>query len=83
MTSAITPRSPAHPCPRPSTCSPAPTVVIRATRLAVVTHGEFTGRVWRHIHHDSEGTRFEFDATIDGLVDASSSGVGDNPTTAS
>jgi hypothetical protein len=38
-----------------------------------VTHGEFTGRVWRHIHHDSDGTRFEFDATIDGLVDASSS----------
>ena len=31
------------------------------------------------IHHDSDGTRFEFDATIDGLVDASSSGVGDNP----
>ncbi len=47
--------------------------------VAVVTHGEFTGRVWRHIHHDSDGTRFEFDATIDGLVDASSSGVGDNP----
>ena len=44
-----------------------------------MTHGEFTGRVWRHIHHDSDGTRFEFDATIDGLVDASSSGVGDNP----
>ena len=44
-----------------------------------MTHGEFTGRVWRHIHHDSDGTRFEFDATIDGLVDASSSGVGANP----
>ena len=44
-----------------------------------MTHGEFTGRVWRDIHHDSDGTRFEFDATIDGLVDASSHGVGDDP----
>jgi hypothetical protein len=43
------------------------------------TLGEFTGRVWRHVHRDGDGTRFEFDATIDGLVDASSSGVGDNP----
>jgi len=47
--------------------------------VAAVTPGEFTGRVWRHIHHDSDGTRFKFDATIDSLVDASSSGVGDNP----
>ena len=44
-----------------------------------MTLGEFTGRVWRHIHHDSDGTRFEFDVTFDGLVDASSSGVGSNP----
>ena len=45
----------------------------------MVTHGEFICRVWPHIRHDSDGIRFEFDATIDGLVDASSSGVGDNP----
>jgi hypothetical protein len=44
-----------------------------------VTLGEFTGRVWRHVHRDGDGTRFEFDATIDGLVDASSHGVGDDP----
>jgi len=47
--------------------------------VAAVTLGEFTGRVWRHVHRDGDGTRFEFDATIDGLVDASSSGLGDNP----
>jgi len=47
--------------------------------VAAVTLGEFTGHVWRHVHRDGDGTRFEFDATIDGLVDASSSGLGDNP----
>jgi hypothetical protein len=47
--------------------------------VAAVTLGEFTGRVWRHVHRDGDGTRFEFDATIDGLVDASSNGVGDDP----
>ena len=52
---------------------------IRRPRGADVTLGEFTGRVWRHVHRDGDGTRFEFDATIDGLVDASSSGLGDNP----
>ena len=46
--------------------------------VAAVTHGESTGRVWRHIHHDSDGTRFEFDATIDGLVDASASATTHN-----
>ena len=47
--------------------------------VAAVTLGECTGRVWRHVHRDPDGTRFEFDATIDGLVDASSSGLGESP----
>jgi hypothetical protein len=42
-----------------------------------VTLGEFTGRVWRYVHRDGDGARFEFDATIDGLIDASGSGLGD------
>ena len=41
--------------------------------------GEFTGRVWRHLHRDTDGIRIEFDATIDGLVDASSNGLGSDP----
>ena len=40
--------------------------------VAVEKLGKFTVRVWRHLHRDCDGTRFEFDATIDGLVDASS-----------
>jgi hypothetical protein len=44
-----------------------------------VTLGDFTGRVWRHVHRDGDGTRLEFDVTIDGLVDASSSGLGSDP----
>ena len=47
--------------------------------VAKVTLGEFTGGVWRHAHSDGAGTRLEFDATIGGLVDASGSGLGDNP----
>jgi hypothetical protein len=47
--------------------------------VAKVTLGEFTGRVWRHVHRDGDGARFEFDATIDGLIDASGSGLGDKP----
>lgn len=47
--------------------------------VASSAYGEFTGRVWRHAHRDGDGTRFEFDATLDGLVDASSNGLGDNP----
>ena len=41
--------------------------------------GEFTGRVWRHLQRDTDGIRIEFDATIDGLVDASSNGLGSDP----
>jgi hypothetical protein len=41
--------------------------------------GEFTRRVWRHLHRDTDGIRIEFDATIDGLADASSNGLGDDP----
>jgi hypothetical protein len=44
-----------------------------------VTHGEFTDCVWRHVHRDGDGTPVEFDATLDGMVDASSNGVGDDP----
>jgi hypothetical protein len=47
--------------------------------VAKVTLGDFTGRVWRHVHRDGDGTRLEFDVTIDGLVDASSSGLGSDP----
>jgi len=50
---------------------------MRGTTLP--SHGEFTRRVWRHLHRDGDGTRFEFDVTIDGLVDASSHGVGEDP----
>ena len=79
MTSAITPQSTRPPLPAAEHLLPRTDGGYSCHEVAVVTHGEFTGRVWRHIHHDSDGTRFEFDATIDGLVDASSSGVGDNP----
>jgi len=41
--------------------------------------GEFTGHVWSNIHRDGDGTRCEFDATIDGLADASGSGLGSDP----
>jgi len=47
--------------------------------VAVEKLGKFTVRVWRHLHRDCDGTRFEFDATIDGLVDAASSGLGSDP----
>jgi hypothetical protein len=47
--------------------------------VAKVTLGEFTGRVWRLVHRDGDATRCEFDATIDGLVDTSGTGLGDNP----
>ncbi len=79
MTSAITPQITRPPLPAAEHLLPRTDGGYSCHEVAVVTHGEFTGRVWRHIHHDSDGTRFEFDATIDGLVDASSSGVGDNP----
>ena len=79
MTSAITPQMTSPPLPAAEHLLPRTDGDYSCHEVAVVTHGEFTGRVWRHIHHDSDGTRFEFDATIDGLVDASSSGVGDNP----
>jgi len=41
--------------------------------------GEFTGRLWRHLHHDADGIRIEFDVTIDGLADASGNGLGSDP----
>jgi hypothetical protein len=47
--------------------------------VAEVSSGEFTGRVWRHVHRDADGTWFEFDATIVGLSDASGNGVGNDP----
>ena len=47
--------------------------------VAAVTLGEFTGHVWRNAQPDGDGTRFDFDVTIDGLVDASSGGLGDDP----
>ena len=79
MTSAITPQITRPPLPAAEHLLPRTDGGYSCHEVAVVTHGEFTGRVLRHIHHDSDGTRFEFDATIDGVVDASSSGVGDNP----
>ena len=79
MTSAITPQITRPPLPAAEHLLPRTDGGYSCHDVAVVTHDEFTGRVWRHIHHDSDGTRFDFDATIDGLVDASSHGVGDDP----
>ena len=46
---------------------------------ADVKLGGFTGHVWRTAQPDGDSTRFDFDVTIDGLVDASGTGLGDNP----
>ena len=78
MTSAITPQVTHPPLPVAEHLIPRDNGY-GVQEVAAVTLGEFTGRVWRHVHRDGDGTRFEFDATIDRLVDASSSGLGDNP----
>jgi hypothetical protein len=78
MTSAITPQVTHPPLPAAEHILPRENGY-GVHEVAAVTLGEFTGRVWRHVHRDRDGTRFEFDATIDGLVDASSRGLGDNP----
>jgi hypothetical protein len=79
MTASITPLISRPPLPAAERLLPRTDGGYSCHEVAIVTHGEFTGRVLRHIHHDSDGTGFDFDATIDGLVDASSHGVGDHP----
>jgi hypothetical protein len=76
---AITPLITRPPLPAAERLLPCTDGGYSCHELAIVTNGEFTCREWRHIHHDSDGTGFDFDATIEGLVDASSHGVGDDP----
>ena len=66
MTSAITPQI-CRPLPAAEHLLPRTDGGYSCHEVAVVTHGEFTGRGWRHIHHDSDGTRFDFDATSTAL----------------
>ena len=68
MTSAITPQVTHPPLPVAEHLIPRDNGY-GVQEVAAVTLGEFTGRVWRHVHRDGDGTRFEFDATIDRLVD--------------
>jgi hypothetical protein len=79
MTASITPTISRPPLPAAEHIMPRDNGGYGAHEVAAVTLGGFTGRVWRHVHRDGDGARFEFDATIDGLVDASSSGLSDNP----
>ena len=41
--------------------------------------GEFTGHVWRNAQPDGDGTRFDFDVTIDAIGAAASDGLGSDP----
>ena len=59
MTSAITPQVTHPPLPVAEHILPRENGY-GVHEVAAVTLGEFTGRVWRHVHRDRDGTRFEF-----------------------
>jgi hypothetical protein len=78
MTASITPQITRHPLPD------AELIARDGDGYAVheaadVKLGGFTGHVWRSAQPDGDGTQFDFDVTIDGLVDASGSGLGSDP----
>ena len=79
MTTSITPQVTRPPLPAAEHIMPRDNGGYGCHEVAKVTLGEFTGGVWRHLHRDRDGTWFKFDATIDGLVSASSDGLGDDP----
>ena len=78
MTASITPQITRHPLPD------AELIARDGDGYAVheaadVKLGSFTGHVWRSVQPDGDGTQFDFDVTIDGLVDASGSGLRSDP----
>ena len=58
MTSAITPQVTHPPLPVAEHLIPRDNGY-GVHEVAAVTLGGFVGRVWRHVHRDGDGTRFE------------------------
>ena len=56
MTSAITPQVTRPPLPAAEHILPRDNGGYGVHEVAAVTLGEFTGRVWRHVHRDRDGT---------------------------
>jgi hypothetical protein len=57
--SATTPQITRPPLPAAEHLLPRTDGGYSCNEVAKVTLGEFTGRVWRHVHRDGDGARFE------------------------